>query len=105
MIKLFEKGIAEYNKEIDEIGPAYRYTADRYTIRKVEEITKWNQEVLLFHVDAYYNDAYGEPTTFVEVYTAFTTPEFIYEVNRISHSQDTFIKDTIRLMYDNIRFL
>lgn len=89
-----------YNKK----KPEFLDGADSYTIKEVKYEQKWGKEILLLTIDEYYKNGGGKPFTMTETHTMFATPKYIYEIQSISMAPETFLRDTVKVMFDNLKF-
>jgi hypothetical protein len=52
----------------------------------------------------YYSNPGGQPITNSIEYTMFTTPKYIYEVRVMGATDNSFVKETARKIFDNLQF-
>lgn len=100
MLNTLKTKLQEYNQEGGEKG----MQASTYTIKTSNEVNRWNQKVYDLVVAENFANPGGQPITNNVEYTMFTTPKFIYEVRVMGATENAFVKETAKKIFDNLRF-
>lgn len=100
MMIIFKAGLQKYNEKDNTV----RMEASRYTIQSQQEVIRWSQKVIDLTMSEYYQNPGGQPYPNTVKYTLFTTPKFIYEVRILGTTENSFVKDTAKKIFDNLKF-
>lgn len=100
MLNSLKSKLQEYNNGTSEKG----MQASKYTIKTSNEVSRWNQKVYDLNMSEYYSNSGGQPVTNSVEYTMFTTPKFIYEVRVMGATDNAFVKETAKKIFDNLVF-
>jgi hypothetical protein len=100
MLNSLKSKLQEYNNDKSEKG----MQASTYTIKSSNEVSRWNSKVYDLTMAEYYSNPGGQPITNSIEYTMFTTPKYIYEVRVMGATDNSFVKETARKIFDNLQF-
>lgn len=100
MLNSLKTKLIDFNQSTGEKG----MEADTYTITSSEEVNRWGKTVLDLTVSEYFKNLGSQPVTNTIRYTMFATPQFIYEVRIIGASENIFVKETAKKIFDNLQF-
>ena len=91
MLSTLNGEIEKYNQSTEEKG----MQAQMYKIKSSTPSTRWGQKVVDLVVTEDANDV---------AYTMFVTPKYVYEVRNFGATNDVFVKETSKKIFDNLVF-
>lgn len=100
MLDLLQNKLQSFNN----IAEKKEMEASAYVINSFSEVNRWNKKVYDLSVSEYYPNSGGKLIINVAQYTMFTTPKYIYEVRVIGATENMFVKETARKIFDNLLF-
>jgi hypothetical protein len=71
--------------------------AVKFEVKKVDSFKKWGQDVIAYNILGGYDET-------LKIYIV-ATPEHIYNITTVAHSENETIKTAVTTMFDNIEFI